>query len=63
MTAKEYKIIIGALLVVNMTCLIIISVMWGNKFASRYKLSEMSDIVQALDVKNHQYRSNSRKLS
>jgi len=51
MTAKEYKIVIGALLVVNMTCLIIISVLCGEINLLQDKLSEMSDTVRALDEK------------
>jgi hypothetical protein len=51
MTAKEYKIIIGALLVVNMTCLIIIFVLCGEINLLQDRLSEMSDTVQALDEK------------
>ena len=51
MTAKEYKIIIGALLVVNMTCLIIISVLCGEINLLQDRLSEMCDTVRALDEK------------
>jgi len=51
MTAKEYKIIIGVLLVANITCLIIISVLCGEINLLQDKLSLMSDIIRTLDEK------------
>lgn len=51
MTAKEYKIIIGVLLAVNITCLIIISILCGEINLLQDKLSEMSNTIRALDEK------------
>lgn len=51
MTAKEYKIIIGALLVTNVTCLIIISVLCGEINLLQNQLMEMSDTIRTLDEK------------
>ena len=51
MTAREYKVVIGILLVANIACLIIISILCEEIDLLQNKLSEMSDTIRALDDK------------
>jgi hypothetical protein len=51
MTAREYKVVIGILLVANIACLIIISILCGEIDLLQNKLSELSDTIRALDDK------------
>ena len=51
MTAREYKVVIGILLVANIACLIIISILCGEIDLLQNKLSEMSDTIRVLDDK------------
>jgi len=51
MTAREYKVVIGILLVANIACLIIISILCGEIDLLQNKLSEMSNTIRALDDK------------
>lgn len=51
MTAREYKVTIGILLVTNVACLIIISILCGEIDLLQNKLSEMSDTIRVLDDK------------
>jgi uncharacterized protein YoxC len=51
MTERDYKIVIGVLLAINVICLIIIFVLCGEINSLQEKLSEMTDTVRALDDK------------
>ena len=51
MTAKKYKIIIGILLVLNITCLITIYVLCGEINLLQDNLSKLSDTLQVLNEK------------
>ena len=51
MTAREYKVVIGILLVANIACLIIIYILCGEIYLLQNKLFEMSDTIRALDDK------------
>jgi uncharacterized protein YpmS len=49
MTERDYKFIIGILLTINVICLIIIAVLFGEILSLQEKLSEMRDSVRTLN--------------
>lgn len=51
MTEREYKIIVGVLLVTNVICLICICVLVGEVNSLQLKLSDMADTVRSLNDK------------